>query len=344
MSTLHVSSRQVLSDADVRDRIRRIRERYAMADDAAPRSVDSRVVADGSGDALARFEDDNSSSSAIVGRLESTVQRLQRRTCDRTDAQIHLEALVASLSHQRPWTGGGTHTALLGSEGTGSAHCRHALQAAGGARAASSSSSSSSPSLGKVIGVPRRVMSQCRPARMVIRLTVPMLLRYPILFPSLDAVGVSLVLPLDSMMETSGDALTLSLLQHLSDVLVRPALETSNTMDASAALIRISLRGVRESLLRLQDPSEAANDFVAVLPATQRHSCVCSVGSAVEGAPLYVSMQGAKSLFEVPVLRVWSQRLWALLRLRAESADPASEDPVTIDMFLFERDALREKL
>lgn len=345
----------VLSDADVRDRIRRIRERYGGASEeanaaAAPLSLPLPMV---QRTAAEERRDSDSAVSAIVGRLESTVQRLQRRTAERTDAQTHLEQLVASLSKQRP-----PRAADASMEGEGGGRGPVAVSMAvsigspapqgdgiplspvGGAAAAAAGSPTS---FGRVVLAPRRVLSQCRPVRVCIRLTVPLLLRYPILFPSLDTVGVSLVLPLDAMMETTGDDLTLRLLRHVADLIVQPALDTSSVMDSSAALINISLRGVRETLLLLQHPAEAAKEFCAVLPSAQRRSCLASAASAVEGAPAFVAMHGAGMLVELPVLRTWAQRLWALLRLRAEAADPASEDPVVIDMFLLERDALRNR-
>jgi hypothetical protein len=270
--------------------------------------------------------------SSSVDRLNATMSRLKAAQDVRTAAQVHLEQLIASLGSTSKQAE--PHSAVRATDNEKSEE-----ESAVGA--SSGGFFSTSPARNAVAVLqPRRVRSQCRPATLAIRLLVPGLLRFPILFPSIDTVGLTVVMPLDALMESCGRDLALSLLGHVADQVARPALETSREMDSSAALMSISLRGVREALLRLQNPVDAASEFCVVFPSTQRRSCVASVASAVESSPPYIVMDGLGMLYDNAHLRLWSQRLWALLRLHADGS-ASDERPVVLDMFVMEREALR---
>ena len=142
-------------------------------------------------------------------------------------------------------------------------------------------------------------------------------------------------------MESAGDDVALKLLEQVADHLVEPSLKSAQEMDSSAAFVSISLRGVREVLLRLRHASVAKDNFSVVFPSRQRSSCIASVASSVEGAPEFILIEGPSPLYEDERLRTWSQRLWALLRLRRGDDDGSSgldEGPVVMDMFLFDKE------
>jgi hypothetical protein len=167
------------------------------------------------------------------------------------------------------------------------------------------------------------------------------------MFPSVDTVGVKIAMSLDALMERPGDDVAFALFEQIAAAIARPALRTAQEMDDSAALVTISLRGVRETLLRLADVSAAVASFDVVFPCVQRKSCPCSIASAVEAAPPYVMLRGSTPLYNDEALRSWSQRLWALLRMQSDRRDdagdaaPCEEPPVLFDMFALEKDCLR---
>ena len=309
-----MSCGQTDSDSNLQVKIRRIRERYGPVESA---SIGSSSSASGvaalttekiAGAGVAAKSDHE--AEEVVQRLERTMLQLQQRNAARSDAQGHLEQLIAAM-HRTP---------------------RHVAAASAIAAHPVPSSSSSSvnvqqgheelrksqffvlPSSSSPLRLqPRRDLSLCRPAKLAVHLSLPLLLRFPILFPSVDSIVVKVVFTLDALMESAGDDVALKLLEQVADHLVEPSLKSAQEMDSSAAFVSISLRGVREVLLRLRHASVAKDNFSVVFPSRQRSSCIASVASSVEGAPECILIEGPSPLYEDERLRSWSQRLWALL-------------------------------